>query len=88
MLTDEQLATLKATSTSGAANRLTQAMELVGVTQVQIAQAVGHTQPYVSSIVNGKYSALPIETARKFSDFFGCAIEDLFPARDAQSEVA
>lgn len=79
MLTAAQIEHLKSLPASGP-NRLAAAMELGGVTQVQLAQATGHTQPYVSSIVNGKYSALPLETARRIADAFGCAIEDLFPA--------
>lgn len=86
MLTENQIDQLKAEPVQGA-NRLGRAMEIASVTQVQLAEAIGHTQPYVSSIVNGKYSALPIETARKFSSFFGCSIEEMFPARDERQAV-
>ena len=86
MLTAEQIELLRAEPPIGA-NRLPRALEMAGVTQVQIATAIGHTQPYVSSVINGKYSALPIETARKFAEFFGCSMEDLFPARDERQAV-
>lgn len=64
-------------------NRIARAMELAGVTQVQVAERTGFTQSYVSRVLNGRYSALPGETMRTFADVFGCAIEDLFPAREA-----
>lgn len=58
-------------------------MELADVTQVQIADKTGHTQSYISKVQNGRYSDLPGETMRSFADYFGCQIEDLFPAREA-----
>lgn len=82
MLTVRQLKELRSMQVDEP-NKLRKAMELAGVTQVQIAAAVGVTQPHVSDIANGKYTALPIETARRFSNFFGCTIDDLFPARQA-----
>ena len=62
-------------------NRLAKAMDLASVTQVQIATGTGFTQSFVSKVQNGQYSDLPGETMRTFASFFGCAIEDLFPAR-------
>lgn len=59
-------------------------MQLAGVTQVQVAEAVGLTQGYVSKLARGQYtSELPGDTMRRFADLFGCAIEDLFPSRQA-----
>jgi len=65
-----------------APNKVGYAMSLAGVTQVQLASSVGLTQPYISSIVNGDYRAIPLETTRCLATFFGCSIEDLFPARE------
>lgn len=64
-------------------NRLQKAMDLAGLTQVQVADRTGYTQPYISRVKNGHYSDLPGETMRTFAELFGCAIEDLFPAREA-----
>jgi len=58
-------------------------MELAAVTQVQIAERIGLTQSYISKVKNGDYTDLPGETMRAFAEYFGCAIEDLFPAREA-----
>jgi transcriptional regulator with XRE-family HTH domain len=80
MLTPEQLAELRREPTS-VCNRLRRAMELTTTTQVQLSQATGITQPYVSAIVNGKTTRLPLATAQSLAAFFGCSIEDLFPRR-------
>lgn len=80
-LTTEQLSALKMAPLKGA-NKLAIAIALVGTTQEQMEAATGMRQSYISAIVNGRYSKLPIETARKFSGYFGCQIEDLFPARE------
>lgn len=82
MLTKEQVNALRRARVR-TRNRLAQAKELAGVTQVQIAAKTGFTQSYVSKIENGEYGDLPGETMRTFSDYFGCQIEDLFPAREA-----
>lgn len=82
MLSREQVDTLKRSRTRGR-NRIARAMELASVTQVQIAEKTGYTQSYVSRVRNGHYSDLPGETMRTFAEFFGCSIEDLFPAREA-----
>ena len=83
MLSVEQLAHLRGADVGDAANKVGLAMALTGATQEQIEATTGLKQPYVSSIVNGRYSKLPLETARKIADFFGCLIEDLFPAKEA-----
>ncbi len=82
MLTRKQLATLRAAKLEGA-NKLKKAIELAEVTQVQVADGIGSKQSHVSEIANGNYSRLPLETSQKLARFFGCQIEDLFPAREA-----
>lgn len=80
MLSADQIDQLRARPLSGR-NKLTDAIELAETTQVEVAKGTGLTQPYVSQICNGRYSdQLPMETGRRFAQFFGCAIEDLFPA--------
>lgn len=87
MLTRKQRAELSALDTQP--NRLAHAMELAGVTQVQLAEAVGLTQPYISRIKNGQYGdELPGETMRRLAAFFGCSIETLFPAPIDRCDVA
>lgn len=87
MLNREQVEQLRREPVA-AHNRLGLAMELAGVTQVQLAEGADLTQPYVSQILNGKTPRLPLATAQRIASFFGCAIEDIFPVRVAQSEVA
>jgi plasmid maintenance system antidote protein VapI len=54
-------------------------MELAAVTQVQLADHLDCTQVYVSTLVRGDYKDIPLETTRRCAEYFGCAIEDLFP---------
>ena len=79
MLTRQQLATLR---TEPGTNRVAKAIELAGVTQVTVAEALGLPQPYVSDVARRRYRTITVENARKFAKFFGCSIEDLFPASD------
>ncbi len=81
MLNEQQLTELRH-APPDSRNRLSKAMELCELTQVQVAEKTGHTQSYVSRVCAGRYSDLPGETMRAFSNLFGCAIEDLFPARE------
>lgn len=80
VLSESKLQRLRRSRLKGA-NKVKLAIELAETTQVRVAEAVGHKQPYISSIANGQYSAIPLETARVLADHFGCSIEDLFPAR-------
>lgn len=58
-------------------------MQLLDLTQTQVADGIGVTQSHVNKIVNGNYVSLPLETAQKLSDFFGCNTDVLFPSRAA-----
>ena len=82
MLDQKQIKKLRAARVSEP-NKLKKAIELAGVTQEQVAAGIRSSQPHVTEIANGNYSKLPLETARSLAKFFGCAIEDLFPAREA-----
>lgn len=82
MLTKAQLATLRRASVTSR-NRLGKAMQLAGLTQVEVAQLTGFTQSYISKVKTGEYADLPGETMRTFAEAFGCSIEDMFPARQA-----
>lgn len=87
MLSSKQLAELRAEPLIGP-NRLFRAMDLAGVTQIDVAAATTFTQSYVSRIGNGQYQRLPGETMRTLAAYFGCTIEDLFPARQHQEQSA
>ena len=76
MLTEQQLATLRV---EPGVNRVAKAISLAGVTQVTLAEAIGLPQPYISDVARGRYRTITVENARKFADYFGCSIEDLFP---------
>ena len=49
-----------------------------GGTRVNLAKAVGLTQPYVSDVAHGRYRTITVENARKFASYLGWRIEDLF----------
>lgn len=84
MLSCEQLQALRNEPLrKGSVNRIGRALELANRTQVDVAAVTGLTQSYISRIQNGRYEKLPTETARVIADYFGCAIEDIFPAREA-----
>lgn len=83
-LTQEQLDALRAVPLMGGMpNRLRIAIALAQVKQADIVDETGLWAPNLSNLVNGKYANLHVDTARKLAEFFGCAIEDLFPAREA-----
>ena len=77
MLTKQQLAILRSAPST---NRVAKAISVAGVTQVTVADAVGLPQPYVSDVARQRrYRTITVENARKFADYFGCSIADLFP---------
>ena len=77
MLTPQQLAALRAEPGS---NRVAKAIALAGVTQGAVAAALGFPQPYISDVARSRYRTITVQNARKFARYFGCSIEDLFPA--------
>ena len=85
MLTERQLALLRASSRT---RRVATAISLAGVTQATVAAAIGVTQAYVSGVARERYSTIALASARKFTRFFGCLIDDLFPPRHDQSVSA
>lgn len=56
---------------------------MAGVTLVQVQRATGLNYSYVSDVKAGRNNHITVDNARKFAEFFGCAIEDLFPSRHA-----
>lgn len=82
-LSPEQLVALRTVPLGRWPNRLALALQMAGVTQAAAAESIGIPRTNFNKIVNGRYEGLQLETSRKIADFFGCAIEDLFPARQA-----
>lgn len=81
LLSTRQLRDLRETATDG--NRVARAIELAEVRQMDVAEVTELPQPYISDIARNRYQTITVENARKFANYFGCSIEDLFPAREA-----
>ncbi len=81
-LSNTKLRELKASPVGDTGNRVGRAIELTGLTQLAVAAATKLPQPYVSDVARGRYQTITVDNAHKFADFFGCAIEDLFPSRN------
>lgn len=82
-LTPEQIEALRSVPLGAMPNRIRVALAMVKARQSDIVEETGLLASSVSDLVNGKYTDLQVGTARKLADFFGCNIEDLFPAREA-----
>lgn len=82
-LTKTQLKALREADAAPVGNRLQRAIDLAGETQTSVAKAVELPYTYVSDTARGRYQTITVENAHKFADHFGCAIEDLFPSRQA-----
>lgn len=83
-LTESQIEALRSVPLVGEMpNRLSVALGMVDAKQADIVIETGMVASMVSDFVNGKYGDLNLETARKFAEFFGCRIDDLFPKRAA-----
>lgn len=65
--------------TSVAPNRLRNAMVMLDLTQNDVALGTSLTQATISDIYNFKVLDVKYTTLRALADFFGCAIDDLFP---------
>jgi len=81
-LTPAQIRRLKQIR-SERSNRLREARRLAKMTQVEVAAAMGITQPMLSDFERQRWMRTSVDVARRFAEFYGCAIEDLFPARQA-----
>lgn len=82
-LTNRQLQELRQSSVGPSGNRLAEAMRLVDIKQVALAEQTGLSQPYISDVARGRHTTITVDNARPLAEYFGCAIEDLFPARQA-----
>lgn len=77
MLTPQQLAILRS---EPGPNRVARAMALTGITQTTLALEIGLSQACVSDVGRQRHRTITIANARRFARYFGCSIEDLFPA--------
>lgn len=80
LLSARKLKELRETATKG--NRVALAIDLADVRQLEVSEGTGLPQPYISDVARDRYQTITVENARKFADYFGCQIEDLFPSRD------
>lgn len=81
-LTADQLSELRSHQVEPGANRIQKARALAELTQTQLSLELGISQSSLSDIERQRYGSTTVDTASKFSSYFGCAIEDLFPPRD------
>ena len=79
-LTTEQLESLQRAPLGRLANRLPIAFALTGSKQAEACEATGLSASHMSKLVNG-LTSVSVEHAHKLADFFGCSIEDVFPAK-------
>ena len=52
---------------------------MLDLAQTEVAAGTGLTQSTISEIHNFRTVDLKLSTLRALADFFGCAIDDLFP---------
>lgn len=78
MLTPSKRRALRAAPLEGG-SRLKAAIKLAGITQTQLAEAIGVAQSQVSEDATGKFSEMSLGKARAYAEYFGVSIDDLFP---------
>lgn len=83
-LTPGQIRKLRATVVDEVPNRIAAACRIADIQQVDVARGTGLSQQYISDVACGRYTNLTIDSARKFANFFGVLIEDIFPAPAAE----
>ncbi len=77
ILTQKKLSELR--EAIGEGNRVAKAIELAEVTQLDVQEATGLPQSYISDVARNRYRTITVDNAGKFAGYFGCLIEDLFP---------
>jgi hypothetical protein len=82
-MTPKQLRALRGAGVPATGNRLAIAFFLTEQSQADCVRGTRFTTPYVSDMVRGRFQNISVENAREFAAFFGCQIEDLFPAKVA-----
>lgn len=82
-MTPKQLKELRAVKPTDTGNRLAAAFEITERTQAALVRETSFTPQYVSDVVRGRFQNIGVDNARVFAEWFGCQIEDLWPAREA-----
>lgn len=83
-LTPSQLRRLRNLPNDGT-SRIRAARQLAKLTQVELAAEVGMGQSFLSDLERGRWATAKVDTARRFAEFFGCTIDDLFPSVHAHA---
>jgi transcriptional regulator with XRE-family HTH domain len=86
-LTADQLTALRAVPVGSMPNKLRIALALSQAKQSEVSEETGYAASSLSQVVNGR-AGVTVDTARNIAAFFGCSIEDLFPAREAERASA
>lgn len=82
-MTTKQIKELRSHPVPASGNRVARAFDLDGRPQTECARETGFTPQYISDIKSGRFQNLSLDNAHKWAAYFGCTIEDLFPAREA-----
>jgi DNA-binding XRE family transcriptional regulator len=82
-LSADQLAALRAVPIGSMPNKLRVAIALVQAKQMEIAAETGYPAQSLSRLVTGQVGDPELATCHKLAAYFGCYIEDLFPAKVA-----
>lgn len=85
MLTAKQLAQLRR-EPAPVGNRIKAARQLHKLTQVQLSAAIGLPQSQISEDETGNSPAVTVSKAWVYAQFFGCQLDDLFPARETVAQ--
>jgi hypothetical protein len=80
-MTPKQLRELRSRQVTDTGNRLAAAFEITERSQAACVRETKFTAQYVSDMVRGRFQNISLDNAHEFARFFGCQIEDLFPAR-------
>lgn len=78
-LTKAQLRRLQQTEAAHG-NRVEAARRMLNLSQLAMQEQAGIRQTYISAVERGNYRTVTVDSARRFAEFFGCTIEDLFPS--------
>lgn len=81
-LTPEQVAFLRAAPLGAMPNRVRLALMLAHGRVNEVADAIGFSPSNLSNVINGRHMPT-LDTAQRLAEHFGCAVEDLFPSREA-----
>lgn len=81
-LTPEQVSALRSVPLGAMPNKVRLARTMLDEQATDVARTLHFLKSQLSDIERGEYKDIPLEKTRALADYFGCAIEDLFPARE------